>query len=101
MARVTRHGVPAAVSAMLGSAAGLLGNAFSNGWAWPVGLAFGAAVLAEAAWLGFRAVREHRQGTAHTDGTEAMQVNTVGKVSSRSGQAVGINYGDVRQEQRR
>ncbi len=45
------------VSVLLGAVAGVLGNAFSNGWRVPVGVGLAVTVVLVAVWEGWLAVR--------------------------------------------
>jgi hypothetical protein len=109
MSNVARHGLPAAASVVLGASAGLLGNAFSNGWAWPVGVAFAMAVMIEAAWVGTRAVLERREVTGLSSGSGAPTDTTpatdgqhdtgTGKYQVQALDAKGIQVGDHNTQQ--
>ncbi|MEU7868861.1 hypothetical protein [Dactylosporangium sp. NPDC049140] len=98
MTRLWRHGLPAGVSVVLGAAAGLLGNAFADGWRWPIGAMFAVAVAVEAGWVGSRAVAERRAAAADDRSAASIQI---GEVSAPGGQAAGVNYGEMRQERDR
>ncbi|WP_433380622.1 hypothetical protein ACQPZX_15640 [Actinoplanes sp. CA-142083] len=47
----------AGVSVLLGVVTGVLGNAFTAGWKWPLGLGLGVAALTAACWEAWRATR--------------------------------------------
>lgn len=95
-----------AVSFVVAGVAGVVGNQLSNdaGWAW---VAFGVALVVGASVTGWTAHRAAGLGGAGSrdaarDGiVPHVGDATVGNVSADGGQAVGINYGSMKQTHRR
>jgi hypothetical protein len=90
VSRWTRYGIATSVSGLLGTGAGLLGNAFADGWHWPVGIGLGVMVVADIGWSAWHETRPRTADSAEPSITQ------VGPVSATDGgQAIGINYGTV------
>ncbi|GIM95981.1 ATP-binding protein [Paractinoplanes toevensis] len=64
MARLTRQGLPAGLSALLAVGAGLLTNLLTSGWSWPLAIAFAVLIGVYVGYEIWRASRDDAGGPA-------------------------------------